>query len=111
MQQAPSEMTLSLPSNLLLIAKNRVTSLDPSRPYLAWQSQPHPSLQTKGVSLAFFHKKHHPLQAWNPKIFPAVALATPVRQLTRPLSPNLRQASTLRQRVKEDQVEALVEQA
>lgn len=110
MQQAPFEMTPSLPRNPRPTPKIRATSLDPSRPYLAWQSQPHPSLQTKGPHLVFFHRKGHPLQAWNPKIFPAVAPVTLQLQLTRPLSPNLRQASTLHQQVKEGRVEVLVEQ-
>lgn len=110
MQQTPSEMTPSLPSNPRPIPKIRATSLDPSRPYLAWESQPHPSLQTKGANLVFFRRKGHPLQAWNPKIFPAVAPVTLQLKLTRPPSPNLRQASTLQQQVKEGRVEALVEQ-
>lgn len=58
----------------------------------------------------FFHKKGHLLQAWNPKIFLAVALVTIQPQLTRPLSPNLRQASTLHHQLMEGREEALVEQ-
>ena len=108
MQQAPSEMTPSLPSNPRPMPKIRATSLDPNRPYLAWQSRPHPS-QTKGANQVFFRRKGHLLQAWNPKIFPAVAPVTLQLQLTRPPSPNLRQASTLQQQVKEGRVEALVE--